>query len=299
MLLFELLIVILVGFSAGFLAYSFFGWLIEKSTEVSEYLENRSLFQPGSGVMDSIRPAILTFIPLSRRVFSVDYRNKLHKDLIAAGSPGNLTGEEYASLVLLTPVVVIFFVGLSMLSLPPGTRVWLIPLIPIFIFLVARMPKVSKEKRLTQIVREIPYAVDLMRLVIRAGGTDMEAVDEYVQRGRADDPFRQEMKKVRDDMMLGDNLQRALAKMANRIPLEELSSLTTAMKQAQEFGGAKLEDVLASQGDFLRTKRRQRAEKMAKEAAAQISLPTVLSFISTLIFMLAPPLLDTFSSGIF
>ena len=105
---------------------------------------------------------------------------------------------------------------------------------------------------------------------------------------RKSDPLNEELERVFLEIQLGIQRRDALKNMANRVRQNDLSTVIDSLIQADEFGvsiGAILH-VLAEQ---MRSKRFNRAEKLANEAPVKILIPLVLFiFPAILIIFLGP-----------
>lgn len=151
--------------------------------------------------------------------------------------------------------------------------------------------------KVTSIGRDLSFALDLMFLVIEAGGSVQEAFDAVVEEGSFG-PLREELSLVRSEVEHGSTLGQALESFAGRVPSDELIIVVQAITQGLEFG-TPLGEILHGQADLIRLKRTERAEKIAKKAGSQMIFPVVLIMFATFLLILGPAIIQFRSSSLF
>jgi len=154
------------------------------------------------------------------------------------------------------------------------------------------------KKRQKSIRRVLPYTLDLLCLAVEAGLDFTAALNRIGEKlGRT--PFREEIRALSRDLSMGKTRPEALRDMEKRIGLEELTSVVTALIQADELG-ASVGPTLRIQSRELQRKRFQRAEKMAMQAPVLMLIPLVI-FIFPLVFMVifTPIVLRIMDMGVF
>lgn len=169
-------------------------------------------------------------------------------------------------------------------------------------FLVMALPILSLndtiKTRQKSIRRVLPYTLDLLCLAVEAGLDFTAALNRIGEKlGRT--PFRDEIRALTRDLSMGKTRPEALRDMEKRIGLEELTSVVTALIQADELG-ASVGPTLRIQSRELQRKRFQRAEKQAMQAPVIMLIPLVI-FIFPLVFMVifTPIVLRIMEMGIF
>lgn len=138
------------------------------------------------------------------------------------------------------------------------------------------------KKRQHKIRRALPYTLDLLTLAVEAGLDFTAALSRIVDKLKGN-PFQDEVKKLTRDLAMGKTRIEALKDMSDRIRLEELQSVVSALVQADELGSA-LGPTLRIQSAELRRRRFQLAEKKAMQAPVKMLFPLV-AFIFPLVFM--------------
>lgn len=151
-------------------------------------------------------------------------------------------------------------------------------------------------ERVGQIYRRLPYAIDLSVLVLRAGGTFREALEMVAK--EHEDPLSDELSRALAEIRSGTSQARALSNLAERIRLEELTSLIAGINRGEETG-APLARTLQIQADIFRFRRLQRAERLAVEAPVKMMFPNMLIMASVLLIVLAPVFIKLLTEGLF
>jgi tight adherence protein C len=150
-------------------------------------------------------------------------------------------------------------------------------------------------KRARAIYRRIPYALDLSVLVLETGGTLREGLEEIAQH---EDPLAEELRLTLLEMDSGASQSAALKNMGQRIGLESLEAILTAINRGEETG-APMVTTLVNQAEMFRERRLQEIEKLAVEAPAKMTFPNMMIMVSVLLLIVGPLLIQLVSSGIF
>lgn len=144
-------------------------------------------------------------------------------------------------------------------------------------------------KRKADLRKRLPFAIDLMALMMEAGATFLDSL-ETVVRENADHPLGEELGEVARQVSLGRPRSEALEELHERVGDYDLSELIFAINKGEELG-TPLSNILRSQADQMRLKRSQWGEKAAAEAQVKITFPGMLIMIACLIVIMAPILL--------
>ena len=150
-------------------------------------------------------------------------------------------------------------------------------------------------KRSNSIYRRIPYALDISVLVLETGGTLREGLEQIAVH---DDPLAEELKIALLEMDSGATQAQALRHLGERIGLESLETILTAINRGAETG-APMVDTLVNQAEMFRERRLAEIEKMAVEAPTKMTFPNMMIMVSVLILIVGPLLIQLGSSGIF
>lgn len=250
---------------------------IEGETDLSQPFADRVLL-PGIEALANVASSVLPARVLAN----------IEKQLLMAGSPmtlnaylvfwmtsvGIMTG-----LILVSVVVVWGTVGLpqALAVLMFGAVGWMLP---------STWLKGRVRTRQKQVLRSLADALDLVTTCVDAGlGLDAALARVAEQSGG---PLAEELSRMLREVAMGKMRREAMAEMADRIGLEELSGFINAVIQAEQLGVG-INQVLRVQSDQMRTRRRQRAERMGHEAPIKMIFPLVLFIFPAFMMVILGP----------
>jgi tight adherence protein C len=270
--------------------------------EVEPPLHRRIALALGMGRRETVfespflAPIMSLMLTISRRFGLRGIRQRIERDLDAAGNPNGYSVEEYlaiclgcAALVLvMSAVVILMLTGVPNPILPAvlGVLGFFIPIVTLRGAAKARTQRISKQ---------LPYTLDLVAIMMAAGSTFPEAVETII-RDAPDDDLNQELKIVQSEIEFGTTRATALANLAERIPLEALRSVVGAINQA-ELLGTPLSLILKNQSTTLRNHRSVRAEKLSASAGLRILIPSMLILIAIVLTVFGPLIVRYISTG--
>ncbi len=231
-------------------------------------------------------------------------RDQAERQLISAGFEGLLSGRELAAIKILMPIIcgTFWIVTLKLLttlnpeSFLKGNLTYLILLgLIVFYFYPVVWLRRSLSARHRSIQRSLPFVLDLLTLSVEAGMDFMSALQRNCQRRKLD-PLNEELIRMTREIQVGIPRRIALKNMATRVNLPELRSVTHALIQADELGVG-IGPILRIQSDQIRSRRFDRAEKLANEAPVKMLGPLMLFiFPAVFIILLGPILRETMSN---
>jgi len=146
----------------------------------------------------------------------------------------------------------------------------------------------TRAQRQRAILRDLPTVMDLLVLSLEAGMGLDRAMRTVIQEYRS--PLATEIQRVLSDIDLGIGRAEAFQRMAERVGLEDLRSLSRALVQAEELGTS-LVGVMEGQSREVRLSRRRAAEAEAMRAPIKMLFPLVLFILPTLFMLLLGPVL--------
>jgi len=257
------------------------------------HTDRRTVFEYGL-----TRPIMWLLLAAGHRLAMPRTKQWLRRKLIAAGSPNFYTPEEYLALSLLNGLLLAFGVGAVSLLLTGAFGL----LLPIGGFLAGAgltLYQIYERagRRVREISKRLPYALDLIALAMGAGATFTEAV-RTITRHRQDDPFAVELRALLAEMELGTTRRTALRNLAARVPLDTLESIVASVVQAEELGSP-LGTILHDQATLLRTQRSVRAENAAAVASVRILLPCLLLVFAVILAVFGAPIVRAVRGGLF
>ena len=228
---------------------------------------------------------------------AVKHVEKLNRQLIAAGEPDDVKGIELFGVQLLCMVVFPIFWGVvfHMLSFlsglvegPKQILVYIGLLLLGFMFPVMNLGEKIK-KRQKSIALQLPNTLDLLTISVEAGLDFMSAMRRVVEK-HPDGPLREELERFFKQTELGRPRREALREMANRVQLQDLTAVVSALIQADRLG-VSIGPILSTQSDMLRIRRGQRAEKLAQEAPVKMMAPLIICILPSVFIMILAPVI--------
>jgi tight adherence protein C len=145
------------------------------------------------------------------------------------------------------------------------------------------------EARRGQVQRALPDTLDLLVVCVESG-LGLNAAIERVghEIALASPALSDEMLMVNQEVRTGLSRGEALRRLARRTGVEDVYALTALLVQADRLGTS-VAQSLRAHAESMRTKRRQRAEQMARKAGIKLAFPLVfLIFPALLVVILGP-----------
>jgi len=153
--------------------------------------------------------------------------------------------------------------------------------------------KIKSRQKEIQLV--LPDTIDLISISVEAGLGLVAAIQRISE--RFPNALSEEFLRTLQEVRLGRTQGEALRDMARRVDVADLSSLLTAMVQAEQLGLA-ISNVLTVQSERLRERRAQRAREAAQKAPIKMTFPLVLFIFPALfIVILGPALIRIFTQN--
>ena len=138
------------------------------------------------------------------------------------------------------------------------------------------------QRRRSQLLKTLPFFLDLVTLCVEAGLNLTGAFQQAVAKGPAG-PLRDGLQRVLRDIRAGKSRADALRELAERLDEPALGQLVSAIIQAENMGMS-LGPVLRAQAEQRRMERFALAEKKAMEAPVKLLLP-LIAFIFPCTFL--------------
>lgn len=152
--------------------------------------------------------------------------------------------------------------------------------------------------RRKKIRRALPASLDMLAISVEAGLSFDGAVAQVAQKWQ--NPLSDELRRVLVDFQTGRARSEALLELGRRCAVKEVSRFVNAVVQADNFG-VPLSKVLHDQAEEARTRRRQRAEELARTAPVKMIFPMVLLIFPSLFIVIlgpaVPRILEIFSAA--
>ncbi|MGC3968793.1 MAG: type II secretion system F family protein [Pirellulales bacterium] len=226
------------------------------------------------------------------RKLPIDKQTKFAGQLTSAAEPLPWKPEEYYAVKLaegaiagVIGVVLGIMLGMPVLGIALGLG------LPLFLQRNAIKNIVQKaESRTQQVKRRLPFAVDLMALMLEAGGGLMDGLTTLVRDLRGH-PLGDELGMIVSEIQLGRPLNECLARFQQRVPDDDVAELVFMVNKGNEFG-TPMAQTFRLQAEQMRLKRSQWAEKAAGTAQVNIVLPGMVIMIACLVIIGTPFILQ-------
>ena len=227
---------------------------------------------------------------------STSFTQQTEKRLALAGNPGELRVADWMGIKTIGAVVggvlaVLLFV------FPGPIKILQFPLSLLLILVGAYLGYALPEfwlggrvrKRQKAILMQIPDALDLLTISVRAGLGFDGALGKVVEKLQG--PLTEEFRRALAEIRVGKPRRDALRDIVPRTEVTALTNFIGAIIQAEQLG-VSISKVLQVQSEQLRIERRQRAEEMAAKAPIKMLFPLVgCIFPSLFIVILGPAII--------
>lgn len=264
-------------------------WLIlaPKDHTRDQILANASSGLAGTGIASDGTTDRDTPGGLARRLAPSRVVAKLDTRLALAGRPPSWTIPR----ILLAKLVLPFVVGiLGLLYVSSGAtpmRMLMSGVIVVVSHFVPDLLLRSKgQKRQKEIGLELPDTLDQMTIAVEAGLGFESAMMRAAKNGSG--PFAEELIRTLQDMQVGRSRKEAYLALADRTTVNDLRRFLRAVIQADAYGIA-IADVLRTQANEMRLKRRQKAEEKAMKIPVKVIFPLMLCILPALFIVLLGP----------
>ena len=147
----------------------------------------------------------------------------------------------------------------------------------------------KQRQRHSEILSALPDSLDLMVVCVEAGlglGAALQRVGVEIKLGSPE--LSEELSLVNQEMQTGIARTDALRNLAERTGVDDVYSLVAMLIQTDKLGTS-VAQSLRAHAESMRTRRRQRAEQMARKASIKLAFPLVfLIFPALLVIILGP-----------
>ena len=174
----------------------------------------------------------------------------------------------------------IWATGLTM-----GILIGFASLVVIFKMRVSDMKK-NAEQRMRDFRQRLPFAIDLMALMLEAGGEIRQCLSIVVAENDGH-PVGEELGRIERSMQGGTSLLEALSQVQRRLDDESLGEVVFSIRSAEELG-TPLGNTFLGLASQMRLKRSQNAEKLVGEAATMLPMANLIIMVAGLLIIVAP-----------
>jgi tight adherence protein C len=188
--------------------------------------------------------------------------------------------------------------GLGLLMITAGATtltVLLVLHVTVVAYFVPELLLYSRgQERQEAISLELADTLDQMTIAVEAGLGFESAMSRAGANGKG--PLAEELVRTLQDIAVGQPRREAYLALAERTGVPDLRRFIGAVVQADAYG-VSIADVLRTQAQEMRLKRRQRAEEKAMQIPVKVIFPLILCILPTLfIVLLGPAAMDIVSA---
>ncbi len=267
----------------------------EEARAVQENLDDQKNKKASNLLVKVSRPFIAQYIlPLIRgRPFFDNMRQSLKRKLISAALREEFTPDEFISfkifLIFFFPIVGGFLKALGLIDVDWyyfvlfGIVGWFFP----DLWISSRI-----KVRQKQILKSMPFIVDLLALSTEAGLDFIGAIGKVVEKS-ASSPLVDEFAQLLREIKVGSSRAEALREMALRINMTEINSFVAILISADQMG-ASIGKVLRQQSEQIRTERMLKAEKAGAAASQKVLIPLVFLIMPAVFLLVFGPFIISY-----
>lgn len=173
---------------------------------------------------------------------------------------------------------------------------WPIIFLPVGFILPDVIIKGRIQKRQQAILANFSTTVDLAALIIESGLDYLTAFERIIKVAREKTILEDELDKTIGEIKLGYSRREALERFAARTGVQEVRSLVGLIIQSDELGTS-LVDLLRNFSADLRSRRLNKAEKLAAQASTKMLFPLFIFIFPTIFILILSPMLGGLMSG--
>jgi tight adherence protein C len=243
----------------------------------------------------TIRPLMGRLSGFVARITSSSFTTQTEKRLALAGNPGELRTSDWLGVKAIGALIgavifVLLFIVPGLIKVPFPVNLVMIPVGLMFGYTAPEFWLGGRvKKRQKAILLQIPDALDLLTISVRAGLGFDGALGKVIEKMRG--PLIEEFRRALAEIRVGKARREALRDIVPRTDVQALSSFIGAIIQAEQLG-VSISKVLQVQSEQLRIERRQRAEAQAARAPIKMLFPLVgCIFPSLFIVILGPAII--------
>ncbi len=152
--------------------------------------------------------------------------------------------------------------------------------------------KAAAAERTRRFTRDLPGALDVMRLVAQSGGDLLSAIRAVID-VMPGGPVRDELSRVVAEVTIGTSLSVALNNVAARIGTNEANAVFSTLAQSLEMGTSVAENLQGA-AQLIRHAARVKAQTQAQKAVVNMSFPLLLLILPGIFIVLFAPLVIQF-----
>lgn len=237
------------------------------------------------------------FLPMTQGKNKQKYRTKYRQKIANAGMSKDITPEEFMALkffmILGGP-----FAFLAIRFIMEET--WSLSYTPLMGFAGFLYPDIWLDglikKRSEEILRAMPFIVDMLALSVEAGLDFMAAIQRVIEKAPPS-ALNEEFEILIRETKIGSSRAEGLRQLGWRVNIIEINSFCATLIAADSVG-ASIGPLLKQLSSELRVKRSARAEQAGATAATKILIPMIFFILpAVLVAIFAPMVLKMMTDG--
>jgi tight adherence protein C len=153
---------------------------------------------------------------------------------------------------------------------------WIILIL--FAFVPWSIVNSKRKKRVREIEQDLPVTLELLATMSESGLAFDSALERVIGSGEVHRPLFQELRSFQVETMSGVPRVHCFRRFARRVEVASVSIFASALVQAEQIGSG-FTNVLRTQADDLRNRRREDANMLAQALTVKLVFPLVLCFL--------------------
>lgn len=221
-------------------------------------------------------------------------REKYKRPLYSAGLSEIMTPDDFFSFKIF------LIIGFPVLFLGIRSFIeadWPLSYIPIISIVGYFYPdlwiKGTIQTRQQQVLRAMPFAVDMLALSVEAGLDFVAAMQKVIEKAKRS-PLVDEFEMMIKETKVGASRAEALRNMSWRIDTIEIASFCATLIAADSVG-ASIGPILKNLSNDIRQKKSSDVEKQGAKATTKILIPMIFFIVPAVLLMIAAPLVSDFT----
>lgn len=268
-----------------------------KTQEALEEAENNSKVKNQPFFIKITRPFYKRyFLPLTQGKNKQLYRTKYRQKLANAGMSKELTPEEFMALKLFMILGGPFAFLVVRWIMEENWSLWATPIMGVvgYIYPDVWISGMIK-KRGEEIVRAMPFIVDMLALSVEAGLDFMAAIQRVIEKA-PNSPLVDEFETLIKETKIGSSRAEGLRQLGWRVNIIEINSFCATLIAADSVG-ASIGPILKQLSNELRVKRSSRAEQAGATAATKILIPMIFFILPAVLVAIFAPMMLKMMAG--
>lgn len=151
------------------------------------------------------------------------------------------------------------------------------------------------KRRADEVLRAMPFIVDMLALSVEAGLDFMAAIQRVIEKAPPS-PLVEEFETLIKETKIGSSRAEGLRQLGYRVNIIEINSFCATLIAADSVG-ASIGPLLKQLSTELRVKRSSRAEQLGATAATKILIPMIFFILPAVLVAIFAPMVLKFVSG--